>query len=410
MKIAYYIHHTTISAGGIFTYSIGILKEILKSSSIEKIIIITSNEVSKTLQEIKNSEKLEIRIVDRKKLVVKIRLILWYGLFFIIDLISILIPAKKLIDRIKSTISAVNPYKRALEDSLVDIFHVPVQYSPVYKINVPVVTTMHDLQEYHFPHYFSLKERLQRFINNRISIYDSEQIIVSFEHVKNDILSYFKINTEKVAVCPPPFAEEWFVQKRESRWKRIQDKYKIKKDYLLYPAATWKHKNHKVLLKAIRKIRDDGYDLELICTGNKTKYFQEVLNKVNELKLSQHVHFLGIVSENDLIGLFKNTALVVIPTLYEAGSGPLYEAMRYQVPVICSNVTSLPDTVSNDEFTFNPNDMDALSKLIIRGVYDNEFRKKNIENSVKRMEYFREIDYSDNFIQVYKKLISSRSK
>ena len=49
----------------------------------------------------------------------------------------------------------------------------------------------------------------------------------------------------------------------------------------------------------------------------------------------------GIVPEEDLIGLYKWASLVVIPTLYEAGSGPLYEAMKYSTPVICSNVTSV---------------------------------------------------------------------
>ena len=46
MTIGFYIHHTTISAGGIFTYTIGILKELLKSKEIEKVIIITSSEVN----------------------------------------------------------------------------------------------------------------------------------------------------------------------------------------------------------------------------------------------------------------------------------------------------------------------------------------------------------------------------
>ena len=87
-----------------------------------------------------------------------------------------------------------------------------------------------------------------------------------------------------------------------------------------------------------------------------------MIEKISELNLSEAVHFLGIVPEEDLISLYKNSSLVVIPTLYEAGSGPLYEAMRYQVPVICSNVTSLPDTVSNDEFLFDPNDMKSYQK------------------------------------------------
>ena len=55
MKIAFYIHHSTISAGGIFTYSIGILRLLVNSPKIDKITIITSPEVAETLTEYKES-------------------------------------------------------------------------------------------------------------------------------------------------------------------------------------------------------------------------------------------------------------------------------------------------------------------------------------------------------------------
>jgi len=240
-----------------------------------------------------------------------------------------------------------------------------------------------------------------------MAINDSNQIIVSFEHIKKDITKYFNIDSEKVSVCPPPFAEDWFLNKNESDWNQIQKKYNLKKKFILYPAATWEHKNHLTLLDAVKKIRDKGLDYELVCTGNKTKYFSILVKKTEVLQLSDSVHFLGIVPEEDLISLYKNSALVVIPTLYEAGSGPLYEAMRYQVPVICSNVTSLPDTVSNNEFLFDPKNVNELVMKIKSGLTDEDFRRRNVENSKQRMEYFRKINYSENFIDVYKKIIRS---
>ena len=59
MKIGYYIHHTTISAGGIFTYSIGILRELIKSNEIEKLVIITSHEVVERLKDFIENDKIE---------------------------------------------------------------------------------------------------------------------------------------------------------------------------------------------------------------------------------------------------------------------------------------------------------------------------------------------------------------
>lgn len=406
MKIAFYIHHTTISAGGIYTYTIGILRQLFNSPKIKKIIIITSKEIADTLDEYKNSNKIELEVVDRKKTTIYLRLLIWYGLYVSVQIASEIFGSTSLFDKIKILLSKINPYNKILVNDEAEVFHVPIQYAPIYKINVPVIITMHDLQEYHYPQYFSIKEKLHRKINNKIAINDSDHIICSFDHVKNDIIEYFGVESNKVSVCPPPFAENWFLSKKESDWVLIQKKYNIRKKFLLYPAATWEHKNHITLVQAVKKIKNDYLDIDLVCTGNKTNYYSTIDEKISELKLKNAVHFLGIVPEEDLICLYKNSSLVVIPTLYEAGSGPLYEAMRYQVPVICSNVTSLPDTVENSEFLFDPNNVTELTEKIKLGLTDSEFRRKNIENSKIRMDYFSKIDYSTNFIEVFQKLIS----
>ena len=102
--------------------------------------------------------------------------------------------------------------------------------------------------------------------------------------------------------------------------------------------------------------------------------------------------------------------LVVIPTLYEAGSGPLIESMRYRVPVICSNVTSLPDTINNDAFTFAPLNIDEIAALIMKGIKDEDFRKRNLENSERRMQYFESKDYYKGFDDMYKSATGQFSK
>lgn len=409
MKIAYYIHHTTIAAGGVFTYSIAILNQLIKSHEIEKIIIITSNEVSETLNGYRKNDKIEIKVVDRNKLLVNLMLRIWFALYTSILIIQSLIPAKNFSARLKHLIAKINPYHKIVESSEIDIFHVPIQHSPIHMIKTPVIITMHDIQEYHFPEYFSLIERLRRVIKNNMAIYDSNHIVVSFKHVKNDIIKHFKNQEEKVSVCPPPFAEDWFLKQNESDWNVVQNKYNLKRKYILYPAATWAHKNHSKLLEAVKKIRDEDLEFDLICTGHKTAHYKILVKKLEELMLTEVAHFLGIVPEEDLISLYKNSSLVVIPTLYEAGSAPLYEAMRYSVPVICSNVTSLPDTMGNDEFLFNPQQVADISLLIKKMLTDDNLRQKNLSNSIDRMNYFRSQNYDYKLLKVYQTLIRKNS-
>ena len=94
--------------------------------------------------------------------------------------------------------------------------------------------------------------------------------------------------------------------------------------------------------------------------------------------------------------------LVVIPTLYEAGSGPLYEAMRYQVPVICAETTSLPETINNPKYIFNPKIIGELISLITRMLSDENELINNKINSKNRMKELGEKNYYSSFEKVYK--------
>ncbi len=266
MKVGFYIHHTTISAGGIFTYTIGILKELLKSKEITEIIIITASEVNEKLKEILSNPKLRVINVNRTSSTIKIKLLIYFSVLAILSLLGKIIPAKKLIESLIHIFNKINPYSRILQENNLSVFHVPVQYSPVYKINLPVIITMHDLQEYHYPEFFTLREKIHRKINNELAIYFSDHIVVSFKHVKEDILKYFKVNSDKVSVCPPPFSESWFLSKAESTWDKLSNKFGLNKEYLLYPAATWRHKNHLSLIRVLKKLREQKNDVELVCT------------------------------------------------------------------------------------------------------------------------------------------------
>jgi glycosyltransferase involved in cell wall biosynthesis len=402
MRVGFYIHHTMLKAGGIYTYSIGILKLLLKQQEIEKLVIITTPEVKLALKDLVDSSRIEFQLLNRNSLFNKFRLFLSYFLYDTFTIYKHYFPGSSVLTKLRVISNFINPYKGVIERSKIKLLHIPIQYSPIYKITVPIVTTMHDVQEFHFPEFFTASERLHRAINNLKSVSESDHIIVSFSHIKNDLIKFYSVADEKISVCPPPFADDWFGTQKETDWKVLQAKYSISKKYILYPAATWPHKNHINLIAALNKIKKLGTEVNLVCTGNKTNYYFEIENYIRESELTDSIKFLGIVPEEDLIGLYKNSELVVIPTLYEAGSGPLYEAMRYKVPVICAKTTSLPETIGDDRFVFSPKNVDELSNLIVKMLTDENFMNDNIFNSEKRMNELGNKNYFESFRMVYK--------
>lgn len=414
MKIGFYLDYANMKAGGIFTYSVGLLKELLESEEIEKIVLFYQTEQKDKLQEFITHNKVKPIEVNRNKASFKYFSILsffFYNSVFVYKTyLDKYFPKAAFPNKVRKFATYLNPLKKIIEKHDIELLHVPFKISPIYEINKPVFVTLHDVQELHFPEFFTSQQRLDRALAYKIAIDQSDHIIVSFQHVKDDMLKYFNTTQEKVSVCKLPLKQSWFASDKITSFENLKQKYELKDKFILYPAATWQHKNHIKLLEAVNILKEKHTNFQLICTGNKTDHYAKLESYINKNNLNEFVKFLGIVPEEDLVGLYKSTTLCAIPTLYEAGSGPLFEAMRYKAHVVCSNVTSLPETIVRDEFIFNPFDSEDIADKIEKGLYNEDFRKANLENSKERMEYFRSLDSINDFIEAYKTAIKKFHK
>jgi glycosyltransferase involved in cell wall biosynthesis len=155
------------------------------------------------------------------------------------------------------------------------------------------------------------------------------------------------------------------------------------------------------------RLRHPGH-LKLICTGGTNHHYHaQVVRQVEELGLTDAVLFADILPEDELQWLYHQAALVTIPTKYEAGSFPLFEAIFEGVPVICSNVTSLPETIVDQRFIFDPHDVEALSELIHRMISDEQLRQANIANSAPQADRLRSVNAAAYFYETYRSILQA---
>jgi glycosyltransferase involved in cell wall biosynthesis len=297
--------------------------------------------------------------------------------------------------------------KPLIYDLKLDVIHFPFQCFPMYHWNIPTLITLHDLQQEYYPDFFNEKQLKFRNKHYKKSAVECDHILVSFEHVKEDIVKFYNIPIEKITVT---------CFGTENRFKHIDiikkddlfNKFNIKNNFIFYPAQTWKHKNHIKLLDALVILRDKyKRKIYLICTGNIDDNFKNIKEHIDKKELKEQVLFLGFVSMAELYSLYIYSDLVVIPTLYEAGSFPLLEAMTLKRPVICSKVTSLPETIGDNRFVFNPNNEEEMAKMILDMLENKELRSLNIENSKKQVKRFNWGDIINNFIYGYQKAIDN---
>ena len=404
MKAGYLISGIKASDGGIYQYSIYILKMLLRSDEIEKVYLFYSSDQIQDFSKILADKKVNAiryepsgKFYNFRKRLSEFFLTRYYL-------------KGRTIKRNFSWYQMLNPDQAFFKKFDCDFIHVPRQHAPAYSLPFPVLISMHDLQQLHFPEFFTPLERIYKAIRYYTSLGETDHVIVSYPHVKADINKYFGNIKAGVSVCPVPMDQDWVSEKPVPSANELMKKFRIPAQIILTPAATWEHKNHIAVLRALHELKKQGRNIFWVSTGNKTHFYKKIEEKINEFGLADQVLFTGIVSDDELVGLYKMAGLVVIPTLYEAGSGPLFEAMRYSRPVICSNVTSLPDTIGDKEFIFDPGNTTQIASMIIKGLEDEDFIKRNLANSAQRISYFQNSDPYPAFSAAYREAIKKHSQ
>lgn len=401
MRIGYYLGHADIRAGGTGPYAWRILNLLLcnsKDHAIKFLILCTKENRDETLALINKYQaqaKAEVCLVP-------FRLSFLQYIFRIIEIIlAKLLPGIGISKRLDLFFS---PRYRWFSSLAIDLLHFPTQTPPFYDLPYPFIVTMHDVQELHFPEYFTPEERAYRAEYYWKSLKNATSVIVSFNHVKKDLVKYFNLPEAKAFVCPLPYNHIRLNHPREHEAIKYAEKYDSLDGFILYPAQTWRHKNHLNLIKAIELVKNQSHrSINLVCTGKKNSYYYDHLhNYLVDSSVSTQVLFTGVLPESELFWLYKNCSLVVIPTLYEAGSFPLLEAMFLDVPVICSSVTSLPETIGDSRFIFDPLDVEGMSRLIVDMLDSIELRKDNIKNSRSRINQLSQIDSCQSFYNTWR--------
>lgn len=408
MNIIYFFGNVSRLDGGIYQYSLNALNIIANLNiQIDVVTIGINNE---------NEEKIrKSDLIDIASKYKNLRLVTLDNDYheivrpfqFSIDLTSIRIIGGlyRLINKIPISLFRIikikpkNKIQLYIEQNKIDLIHIPYQDS-ISNIQVPILTTIHDLQELIFPQFFSSSQRLERAQRNKFAIDNSSRIIVSYEDIKNDIFRFYNKPLELIDVNCIDLNISWLEKFNDQDTNYSFD---IPEKYIIQAASTWEHKNHLGVLKAIKYLRDSkAIIVNYVVTGNKTPYFKTLNDFVESNNLQTQVHFLGLVDEKDLISLYKNSRGLIVPNLYEAGSIPMCECMNLGVPVICSEIPTLKEVMSDSRFMFDPKNIQNIAEKIELMYLDTDFCKTNIGNSSKIIVSNNLTKLSEKFYSIYK--------
>jgi glycosyltransferase involved in cell wall biosynthesis len=182
-----------------------------------------------------------------------------------------------------------------------------------------------------------------------------------------DLLGVLRLDPTKVRLIRPAAPADFppLSVEEAARLRPVQ----LTRPYLFYPAAFRSYKNHRTLVEAVRVLRDrHGEDhFDVVFTGIH-RVPKDLAQRIEEAGLRDRVHVFRCVDRPTLGALYHCAYATIVPSLYEQGSFPIYEALHWGCPVACSRIPSLLEQcqpLGDAMIYFDPLDPDDLARTVL---------------------------------------------
>lgn len=271
-------------------------------------------------------------------------------------------------------------FLRQLQNIQADLFHFTHFNVPLF-FRRPYVVTIHDTTRFIFP-----GERRQRLWEQLAyeavfarTVKKARGIICVSKATKFD-LDQLPIAAGVASQVIYEGIEEDFLRPVEaSLAQKANMLLGGQKRYLLYVGVWMNHKNLRRLLEAFAIARRTYPDLKLVMTGQPVPAYSPVLKEAERLGVIDHIIFPGFVPHDVLPAVYAGAAAFVFPSLYEGFGLPPLEAAACGVPVVTSNVSSMPEVMGQAAEYVNPEDAADIARGIIRVLADKPYAQRLVQ-------------------------------
>lgn len=241
-----------------------------------------------------------------------------------------------------------------------------------------------DFQEDHLPELFSeddIVERKQHQIKIAVT---AKKLILSSNDALQDYKRLYPFSKNNPLVLPFAVSNRIY---SKIDFKVLQNKFKTRKSYFFCANQFWIHKNHIVVLEAVKKLKADGIDIQVLFSGKDHDYRQpdllDNLKKfVTDNNLIDNIKFLGFIDRNEMLNLMKYSEAVIQPSLFEGWSTVNEDAKSLGKYIIASDLNVNKEQLQNNFSIFKATDSDSLTETI--------------KNFIKTPPVWVETDYEEN--------------
>lgn len=271
--------------------------------------------------------------------------------------------------------------------------------APIIKSNQ--IVFIHDMQILSHPEHYTFKFRKwHEFVEKKL-VHKVVSIFTVSSFSKHEIMKYWHVPSEKISVlpcaCSPELQKNVFLKDFLAK-----NKINHSKKILLAVSSMQRNKNFSGIIKSLQYL--DTNRVELIIAGgiNRKLFSIDNTDLKNINSKFNNIKFVGYVSDEELITLYKFADCFIFPSFYEGFGIPPIEAMYNGCPVVVSNTSALPETCGNAALYCNPYDPKDIATKINLILNNNDLAEKYSMlglNKVKEYSWVKNAEKFYSFIQ-----------
>jgi glycosyltransferase involved in cell wall biosynthesis len=216
---------------------------------------------------------------------------------------------------------------------------------------------------------------LRRYLESVVprSIRRADHILADSESTRRDIIDLYGTAESKITVLYCGVEDRFYPVNDPPVLARVREKYGIgNRPYILSVGTVQPRKNYARLVEAFNRLNRPN--LLLVIAGGKGWLEDPLYERIEQLNMSDRVHFTGFIDDADLPALYSGALLMAYPSLYEGFGLPPLEAMACGTPIVSSNTSSLPEVIGDAGIMVDPLDIAAMTEQIKRVLDNSELR------------------------------------
>lgn len=306
--------------------------------------------------------------------------------------------------------------KTDLNKLKIGLYHGLSHEIPIHmpKTKIKTVVTIHDLIHERYPGQYNPVDVNIYRRKFSYACRHADKIIAISEQTKRDIIDFYESPREKIVVswqsCNPAFAQEL----TDAQKKIIQLRYGLPPKFFLYVGAIIERKNLMSICKAIFILRNE-IKIPLVVIGSGGKYKQQVKDFVRQNNLDKKIIFLSeqpaaqssisFQNAEDFPAIYQSAIAMIYPSFFEGFGIPVLEALWSKLPVITSNISSLPEVGGDAVHYINPQSGEEIAEAMKKICTDEQLAQDLKEKGLRQAEKFTPKRCAETVMNVYKSLM-----